>query len=156
MATTLTVLHPESKKFDFNSSKITHFVDLLLKEKDCSDFSLSLVLTDDAEIQKLNADYRMKNTPTNVLSFPFLDGADSVLKELPIKELGDIIISLDTAHREAQKYGEEFSYRLCWLTVHGFLHLCGMDHERSNEEARQMTAQEKTLLELYYQTGYNP
>lgn len=126
--------------------RITHLADRLLKECDLSDHNLSVLLVDDEEMSQINSHYRHKNQPTNVLSFPFTEGADASLAGLPIKELGDIIISVDTALRESLLYGQSFEQRMTWLLVHGLLHLLGYDHERSPDDEKEMQTREQELL----------
>ncbi len=121
-----------------------------------SDHNLSILLVHDEEITQINSQYRNKNQPTNVLSFPFADGADASLASLPIKELGDIIISVDTALREAILYRQSFHERMTWLLVHGLLHLLGYDHERSPGEEDKMLAREQELLGRIKQSQENP
>lgn len=108
--------------------------------------NISLLLVDDCEMSRLNSHYRGKEGPTNVLSFPLAEGADANLAELPINELGDIVISLDTALREAIELGQNLHFRLSWLIAHGLLHLLGYDHERSDAEAEKMYTIEQRLL----------
>ncbi len=110
------------------------------------DGTVSLLLVDDGEMTRLNSQYRGKNTPTNVLSFPLSEGLEETVAPLPLDELGDIVISLDTALREAIEEGQKPSDRLSWLIVHGLLHLLGYDHERSDDEAREMYDKERELL----------
>lgn len=119
----------------------------LLQALELSDHSLSILLVDDAEIKWMNSHYRKKNKPTNVLSFPFMEDMDQILTDLPIHELGDIIISLDTAYRESKEYDQPFHTRLTWLITHGLLHLIGYDHERSKADEELMFEKEKSLLE---------
>jgi pyridoxine 5-phosphate synthase len=126
--------------------RITHLADRLLKECDLSDHNLSVLLVDDEEMSQINSHYRHKNQPTNVLSFPFTEGADASLAGLPIKELGDIIISVDTALRESLLYRQSFEQRMTWLLVHGLLHLLGYDHERSPDDEKEMQTREQELL----------
>lgn len=130
----------------FKVRKFMHLGDQLLKECGVSDHTLGILLVDDEEIARINSQYRNKNQPTNVLSFPFADGADASLASLPIKELGDIIISVDTALREAILYRQSFQERMTWLLVHGLLHLMGYDHERSASDEKKMLAKEQELL----------
>ena len=109
--------------------------------------TVSILLTDDAEMSSFNSQYRGKEGPTNVLSFPLFEATEEFpFSDLPIDELGDIIISLDTALREALELGQPFPYRLNWLIVHGLLHLLGMDHERGEQEALEMYDKEQELL----------
>ncbi|MBU1568226.1 MAG: pyridoxine 5'-phosphate synthase [Proteobacteria bacterium] len=129
-----------------NERGFLHLANRLLGECGVSDYTLSVLLVDDEEISQINNQYRNKNQPTNVLSFPFADGADASLATLPIKELGDIIISVDTALREAILYRQPFHDRMTWLLIHGLLHLLGYDHERSPGEEEKMLAREQELL----------
>jgi pyridoxine 5-phosphate synthase len=110
------------------------------------DHGLGILLVGDTEMARLNNQYRGKNAPTNVLSFPFLEGADDSISSLPVKELGDIIISMDTAGREAVTFRQTQPERLAWLLTHGLLHLLGYDHERSESEAVLMEEKENELL----------
>ncbi len=147
MSTLVTVHHSGNSSVAVDREALTEFTDALLNETGRAEFGLAVVLTDDAEISELNTTYRHRTGATNVLSFPFADGGQPVLEELPIRELGDIIISVDTVLREAREYGQPFTFRLCRLVVHGLLHLLGMDHERSAEEERLMQARENELLQ---------
>ncbi|MCB1490709.1 MAG: rRNA maturation RNase YbeY [Rhodobiaceae bacterium] len=105
---------------------------------------VSVVLTDDAAVQRLNADYRGKDSPTNVLSFPQDPGAGAVPPGMPLP-LGDIVISRPTVVREADEQGLAFDDHLAHLAIHGFLHLLGYDH-LTDEEAHRMEALETRLL----------
>ncbi len=85
---------------------------------------LSVALSDDAYVQTLNRDYRHKDTPTNVLSFPVAESA-------PL--LGDIVLALETVQREAKEKSISFEDHLTHLIIHGFLHLQGYDHEKDDD-----------------------
>ena len=126
-----------------NSRLLKRRTNRLMHMLDVGDHGLSLLLTNDREIAWLNSHYRQKEGPTNVLSFPAGDG-----EQLPtgILELGDIIISVDTATREADTFNQTLHTRLTWLITHGLLHLLGYDHERSHREATQMAGKEQQLL----------
>ncbi len=104
--------------------------------EDIPQASLTTVLADDAAVQALNRDFRSKDKPTNVLSFP--SGEEEYL--------GDIIVSLDTVKREAEAQGKTFEHHLTHLLVHGILHLLGYDHEQE-EEAVEMEGLEIEILE---------
>lgn len=107
---------------------------------------LSLVITGDRGIRRINRDYLGKDRPTNVISFAMNEGEyGGVNPDL----LGDVIISADTAAREAEEGGLPFWHRLCFLVIHGVLHITGYDHERSGEaEARRMEEKERELFAL--------
>jgi len=117
-------------------------------------YELSLRLTDDGEIQELNRIYRHLDQPTDVLSFATLE-TDSILPpELLAVEplyLGDIIISLDTAQRQAQEQQHSLLQETIWLTAHGFLHLLGWDHP-DGPSLEAMLAQQTELLSLIGQS----
>jgi len=139
-------IQPQTAKYPINSARLKKLSNWLLDQCAVGDHNVSLLLTDDQEIARLNAQYRNKNTATNVLSFPLSEGADPSLAALPFKELGDIVISLETARRESIEYGQSFEQRLSWLIVHGMLHLLGYDHERSESDEEAMFDKEKELL----------
>lgn len=103
---------------------------------------LSLVFSDDAGIKALNAGWRGKDKPTNVLSFP----AFPVVPGDPLPPmLGDIVLAIETISREASLEKKPFEHHLTHLIVHGFLHLLGYDHE-TDEEAEVMEAMERRVL----------
>ncbi len=107
---------------------------------DCNDKELSVVITDDPGIEELNLAYRKIAAPTNVLSFPMQEGEyTDICPEL----LGDVVISIDTAQREAQQASITTEERMSQLVIHGILHLLGYDHEQG--EAQMMEMEEKSL-----------
>ena len=105
---------------------------------------LSLVLCDDAFIQPLNRDWRGKDAPTDVLSFAQQEG-EEVRDDDPV--LGDLVISVDTAARQAAERGHALDQELAVLLVHGLLHLLGYDHEHDPEEAAEMRDAERRMLD---------
>lgn len=155
MPIALSTNHPRAATL-VNRRRLLRQAEELLRYCDAGEYTVSLYLVADAEIQGLNRRYRHKDQPTNVLSFPFADGIDPALAGLPIEELGDIVISLDTAGREAKAFGQTFGYRLLWLVTHGLLHLLGYDHERSVEEEQRMQAREEELLARLTNHRRNP
>jgi probable rRNA maturation factor len=115
------------------------------------DAEVSLVCTGDAELQHLNSQYRHKDRPTDVLSFPQWDAAEhGVLRPKMLNGspavLGDIAISYDTAARQAHGIGHSLDAEMQRLLVHGVLHLLGHDHEDGGPQARRMRAAERRLL----------
>lgn len=105
-----------------------------------------MVIVDDAEIQLLNRDYLQKDRPTNVISFPMQEGEGAGLHP---ELLGDVVISAETAARDAAEAGIPFTDELYFLLSHGILHLLGYDHERGTEaEAQRMEAKERELFAL--------
>jgi len=101
---------------------------------------LSLVFVGNREMSALNARYRKKNRPTDVLSFPFGEPQPP-----GPRILGDVVISLDQAEAQARKRRCTLEEEVKALMIHGILHLLGYDHERSRREARIMRAMEKKV-----------
>ena len=108
--------------------------------------TVSLVFMDDRRIAAFNRRYRGKKGPTNVLSFPVEEAHDDIPPAMLAGELGDILISIETAAEEAEAEGKPLSDRLTELVIHGLLHLLGFDHERSEEEAWRMWTREQELM----------
>lgn len=107
---------------------------------------LNVKLTNDAEIRQLNHQFRGKDKPTNVLSFPAMDEAGiHVLPEGFPVILGDIALALETIEREAVAQSKLFEHHVSHLVVHGILHLLGYDHE-TDSEAEEMEALEVDIL----------
>ncbi len=112
---------------------------------------LSVTIVGDRAIHRLNRDYLGKDRPTNVISFSQQEGEFS---HLTPHMLGDVVISADTAAREGEAGGISGYGRLVFLLLHGILHLCGYDHERSGEEeARRMERKQQQLWKLLLQEG---
>ncbi|KJS22982.1 MAG: hypothetical protein VR72_03290 [Clostridiaceae bacterium BRH_c20a] len=110
---------------------------------------ISLVFKDDDGIQELNKEYRGKDMPTDVLSFALLEAGEDELTIIDGEEellLGDIIISLETAWRQAQEYNHSLEREIAYLMVHGLLHLLGYDH-MTDEDQKVMRRREEELLE---------
>lgn len=110
---------------------------------------LSVVVTDDAEIQALNREYRHHDCPTDVLSFSQVEGPGGFpLRPGEARPLGDIVISYDRVRAQAIEYGHSPRRELAYLTVHGLLHLLGFDHEVEADRERMRSAEEAALAEL--------
>ncbi len=116
----------------------------ILKTLGYEGYELTVVLVDDREITRLNRQYFRRNRPTNVISFPLMD--DSPVS-LPSRLLGDVVISAETARRDAGEVGKKAEDEILFLMIHGILHLAGYDHEGSVAERRKMEAKEKELFE---------
>lgn len=110
----------------------------------------SLLLTSDAEIQALNREWRERDKPTNVLSFPMLAREDllGLPTEGPPELLGDVALAHETCAREAADKGIALEDHAAHLIVHGLLHLAGHDHEISADDAATMEALETKALAL--------
>ncbi|WP_422444150.1 rRNA maturation RNase YbeY [Thermoanaerobacterium sp. DL9XJH110] len=115
------------------------------------DVEVSLALVDDEYIQQLNKTYRSKDAPTDVLSFAMGEKvAGEEFDGVPEAErlLGDIVISVERAKRQAEEFGHSFERELAYLAVHGTLHLLGYDHE-IEEEKRIMRQKEEQILKAF-------
>jgi rRNA maturation RNase YbeY len=102
---------------------------------------LSLELVGDGRMRRLNREYRKKDRTTDVLAFAMRESAGPALALL-----GDVVISLPQARRQAKEARRLLDQEVAWLLTHGILHLCGYDHERSEQEARRMRRREQVIL----------
>ncbi len=98
---------------------------------------ISIALVDDREIKSLNSKYRDFDEFTDVLSFPIDD-----------QMLGDIVISVETAKKQAEEFGHSLKREMCYLVTHGILHLFGYDHKTEGEK-KQMRQKEKRILSKF-------
>ena len=129
-------------------SRLHAAAEYLLDHNNLSDHNVNIVLTNDQEISGYNKQYRKRTGPTNVLSFPFQADFDQLDSQAHLtNELGDIIISVETAERETYRYAQSLYHRLSWLMTHGILHLLGYDHERSEADANEMYDLEEQLID---------
>ena len=117
----------------------------------CPEAELSVSIVGDRSIRTLNRDYLGRDKATNVISFAMQEGEFGALNP---QLLGDVVISADTAAREAEEAGEPFWNRLCFLLMHGILHITGYDHERSGEaEAARMEEREREIFAQLQEEG---
>jgi len=115
------------------------------KTLNCQKGEISLTLVDDRKIQALNCDYRGKNTPTDVLSFAYIEDEKTNITHGSAIQVGDIFISTDTTKRQAKDHKHSLEKELSILFVHGLLHLFGFDHNNDKEEA-EMEKRAKKIL----------
>ncbi|MBP3375329.1 MAG: rRNA maturation RNase YbeY [Clostridia bacterium] len=140
--------------------RVSYNLKMLLREAiettlDFEDFQnvceVSVTFTDNEGIRELNKKFRQIDKPTDVLSFPLFD-FEGDCEEPPIDEiisnLGDIVISLERAKEQAEEFGHSFKREVAFLTVHSMLHLLGYDHERSEEEDREMRAKQSEIMRI--------
>jgi probable rRNA maturation factor len=117
----------------------------ILSALGCNHHEISIVIMDDLQIQELNHSFRGIDGPTNVLSFPMQEGAFS---DITPGLLGDVVISAQTADREAAAAGITLDERVSQLLIHGVLHLLGFDHEAGEADAQKMETRSCELLRL--------
>ncbi|OCA91148.1 rRNA maturation RNase YbeY [Bacillus sp. FJAT-27225] len=112
---------------------------------------VSVTFVDNERIHAINLEYRQKDAPTDVISFPMEEQGEGEIEisgaDMP-RILGDIIISIERAKEQAEEYGHTYARELGFLAVHGFLHLLGYDHE-SKEEETEMFSLQKEILEEF-------
>ncbi len=135
------------KKIRFDRKRVRRSLLRILRELDCSDREITILLTDDAGIREVNRRYLKRDRPTNVISFsaaeePSFGGTEPLL--------GDIVISVETALRDGQAGGLSLEDEIDFLMIHGVLHLLGFDHVRSRLQARKMAAKERELFKALH------
>lgn len=114
---------------------------------------VSVLLVDDMQIREINGEFRQMDKPTDVLSFPMLDFSGGRVIDnvgdsyLGTVVLGDIVVSLERAHAQAEEYGHSFAREVGFLVCHSVLHLLGYDHE-TEDERTVMRQKEEAVLEL--------
>ena len=118
---------------------------LALKYENVSNANFNILIVDDEEIHKINKEYRNVDRVTDVISFALEDNLDIVLPE---RMLGDIYISIDRARVQAIEYNHSLKRELCFLALHGLLHLLGYDHMKKEDEDIMFSRQEMILNEL--------
>jgi probable rRNA maturation factor len=150
---------PDEGEWVMLAERALHAAALVAPELDHPRLMTSVLFTSDEDVHALNAEWRGKDKPTNVLSFPMLDRADllDLAPEGPPEMLGDIALAHQTCAREAEEKGIPIADHAAHLIVHGLLHLAGYDHEISDEDAEAMEALEtKALAVLGLADPYGP
>ncbi|HPD56540.1 MAG TPA: rRNA maturation RNase YbeY [Smithellaceae bacterium] len=133
-------------KIKLNTRRVRQTMKTVARQLECQDHEISIVFTDDAGIQKLNQTYLGKNKPTNVLSFSL---RENDYGDINPQILGDIVISVETAKKDAAKGGLTFAQEIDFLLIHGLLHLLGYNHENTTRAAtRKMKKREEELFRL--------
>jgi len=124
---------------------VTKVANMVLEEEGFrEEAEISVVFVDDGKINQLNKQYRQVDSPTDVLSFAMQEGVPMPDREGELV-LGDVVISLETAVRQAGEYGHSFNREVAYLTVHGVLHLFGYDHE-DEEDRKVMREKEESIM----------
>ncbi len=116
-------------------------------EKMNGNYEVSVSFVDNENIQSLNSQYRGKDMPTDVLSFPLGEnGSYDINRETSAQMLGDIVISIEKAVEQSEIYGHSLRREIAYLTVHSMLHLLGFDHEDAGIEMVRMREKEEAVL----------
>lgn len=138
-----------SSNTTFDVEKVERAVSETLIAHNSENCEVSVLLTDDPHMTQLNREYREINGPTDVLAFAMRDGEDNNVLNTNI--LGDVVISLETAERQAKEEVHSLEKEVTFLTVHGVLHLLGYDHQTHNEASVMFEKQDTILQRLYSQ-----
>ena len=125
--------------------EVQKFIDFALKYLKLDNVVFNVIIVDNEEIHKINREYRGIDRPTDVISFALEDDDTFIKTEQRI--LGDIYISIDRAIEQANEYGHALLRELCFLTIHGILHLLGYDHMAKEDEEVMFGLQERILSE---------
>jgi probable rRNA maturation factor len=121
---------------------LSRSVDIALARHDSAAAEVSVYITDDGEMHELNRQYRGVDAPTDVLSFLMDEQPDTPWL------LGDVVISLPRARAQAESFGHDLARELCYLAVHGTLHLLGYDDEESQAAQAMAGEAESVMAEL--------
>jgi probable rRNA maturation factor len=131
-------------RFKIEKRKIRSTVSTIFQLLDCPDKEVSIVFTDDKNIQTLNKTYLGRDKTTNVISFSLQEGEHGNINP---SLLGDVVISLDTAQKDALKGNLALEQEIEYLLIHGILHLLGYNHENTSQaETRKMKQKEKEIF----------
>ncbi len=137
------------KEYESYEEEYLSLMDITLKTLGIKcDPIVSVSLVDNKYIHRINKKYRHIDRPTDVISFAFLDDGhqyDKVLYKEGMVALGDIYISVEKANEQANEYGHSIKRELCFLFVHGLLHLLGYDHMTKEDEEKMFSLQDEIL-----------
>ncbi len=138
---------PEAQVAEEMENLIREAAEKALLMEDSEDCEVSILLTDDAEIHRLNKLYRDVDRPTDVLAFAMREGVDGDLNQ---QILGDVVISLPRVKQQAQTYGHSFEVEMLFLVSHGVLHLLGYEHDEEDDMLEMQSKQKNILRSLGY------
>ena len=137
--------HPDIK---IDCHDIENIIAIIMDHLNCLNQEVSILLTGDKDIRRLNQEFRSIDQPTDVLSFPQNADEDPCITEEVI--LGDIAVSLDIAKAQAKEHGLDFKEEIILFLIHGILHLLGYDHEISEKEETKMRNKTRELFKLVF------
>ncbi|MBT8356138.1 MAG: rRNA maturation RNase YbeY [Deltaproteobacteria bacterium] len=139
------LIDDRQKKHKISKTKLQLKAQVILNALGSPEGELSILVVDDSEIKTLNKKYLNRPGPTNVIAFPMREGDFS---DINPQLLGDVVISIETAAREALHLEISTEERFTQLLVHGILHLFGFDHEKCEQDTRKMDKKSKELIRL--------
>ncbi len=140
------ILLTNTTKEDIEEKDIENICKLTFKKLEVKNPTVSITIVDNKKIKEINRDYRNKDSETDVISFAFEESDDYEYPDMRL--LGEIYISIDKAKSQAEEYGHSLKREICFLTVHGLLHLLGYDHIEEKDRV-VMRKLEEEILESY-------
>ena len=140
------ILLTNTTKEDIEEKDIENICKITFKKLKVKNPTVSITIVDNKKIKEINRDYRNKDSETDVISFAFEEADDYEYPDM--RFLGEIYISIDKAKSQAEEYGHSLKREICFLTVHGLLHLLGYDHIEEKDRV-VMRKLEEEILESY-------
>ena len=139
-------MQSQVRRVTIDQARLDRLARAILSDVGETSAELGILFVGDQRMRGLNHRYRGKDRTTDVLAFAMREAfAPHGARRTP-DMLGDVVISVPTARRQAKEAGRSLDEELSWLLVHGILHLCGYDHERNEKEARRMHRSERMIL----------
>ena len=133
------------EKLDNELALIKKVLEHGIKKLELGEVGFNIIIVNNDYIHELNRDYRNIDRETDVITFAL---EDDKTFDIPFRILGDVYISIDKAKSQSAEYGHSLERELCFLAVHGFLHLLGYDHMNADDEKRMFGLQEEILDEM--------
>lgn len=137
------LIENDQKKIAIDFERVRQALHDILENLDCQDKEISFLFVDDDGIREINKKYLGRDYPTNVIAFSMTEGE---FGDISPDMIGDVIISAETALKDARSANIEFEEELDFLMIHGILHLLGYDHETSEADAKRMKKKEEELF----------
>jgi probable rRNA maturation factor len=139
-------MQSQVRRITFDQVRLERSARAILSDVGEMSAELGILFVGDQRMRGLNRRYRGKDRTTDVLAFAMREAARPQVSCIMPDMLGDVVISIPTARRQAKEAGRSLDEELACLLVHGILHLCGYDHERGEKEARRMHRRERMIL----------
>jgi probable rRNA maturation factor len=139
-------MQSQVRRITFDQARLKRSARAILSDVGETSADLAVLLVGEQRMRDLNRRYRGKDRVTDVLAFAMREAFTPYAVRHTLNMLGDVVISVPTACRQAKEAGRSLDEELTWLLVHGILHLCGYDHERSEKDARRMHRRERMIL----------
>ena len=144
----------DQKKVSLLIKNTIKFVQTKLIKKKINNYVLSVLVTNNLNIKKLNFKYKNENKETNVLAFPQENLIEIVKINENVNLIGDIVLSIEKIEEEAKRYSKKFEERLAHILIHGFLHLLGYNHENSDTRKKMEKIEKEMMLNLNMSDPY--